>query len=254
MRKWSIPRPLKVMAVIEVFLVVGWLAIQSPESPVILADPISAASTVMMVTDPEASVTTLTLDTTIQSSSTTEPPPTSGSSVAGSPTTTAPTTIDAGAEQVIAAETDWVRVSAGLSVTVTDSGLVSYARNWAIHMAATGIFGHSDIETLLSEGWEVVGENLAQGSDAPTVTDSLVSSPAHLSVILNPAFTSDGIGVAVDAEGELWVVQIFAGEEILPTTTTVPVTVTTVPLTVPTLPEATIPEPTLPEVTLPTLP
>lgn len=246
-----IPRPLKVMAVIEVFLVAGWLMVRPSEPATILADPITA-STVMMVTDPEASVTTLVLETTIQPA-TTAPPQTTAPPGATASTTTAPTTIDTEAEQVVAAETDWVRVSAGLSVTVTDSELVSYARWWAIHMADTGVFAHSDIETLLSQGWEVVGENIAQGSDTATVTDSLVGSPAHLSVILNPAFTTDGIGVAVDGAGELWVVQIFAGEELLPTTT-VPITVTTIPLTDPTLPEATIPEPTLPEVTLPPLP
>lgn len=252
------------MAVLELFLVAGWIAIRPNEPAVILANPIigNTSSTVMMVTDPQASVTTLILEaTTIPgttaptgSSQTTRPSvtgpttavPTSTASTPPTSTTVSPT-IDSAAEQTISAETDFVRMSRGLFATVTNSGLVSYARDWALHMAATGVFAHSDIEMLLSQGWEVVGENIAQGTDAGTVTDALVSSPAHLSVILNPAFTSDGTGVAVDSDGELWVVQIFAGEEILPvTTTTIPVTIpptttVTLPVTVPTLPDTTIP-------------
>lgn len=228
------------MAVLELFLVAGWIAIRPNEPAVILANPIigNTSSTVMMVTDPQASVTTLILEaTTIPGTtaptgssqttrpSVTGPTSTAPTSTASTPTTVSPT-IDSAAEQTISAETDFVRMSRGLFATVTNSGLVSYARDWALHMAATGVFAHSDIEVLLSQGWEVVGENIAQGADAGTVTDALVSSPAHLSVILNPAFTSDGTGVAVDSDGELWVVQIFAGEEILPvTTTTIPVTI-----------------------------
>lgn len=259
--KW--PRPIKVMAVIEVFLVASWLVSRPSEPAVILAQPIivDTVSTVTMAADPEASVATVVVVEIVTTTQTTTPPqsattettrPRPPNSTIGPTlpiTTTAPITVATEVEQIIAAETDWVRISAGLSATIADSGLISYARDWAVHMAETGVFAHSDINVLLSQRWEIVGENLAQGLEASEVTEALTNSPAHLSIILNPAFTNDGIGVAVDAEGDLWVVQIFAGEDILPTTTTpitttipVPITTITVPITIP----DTIPDPTIP--------
>lgn len=262
--KW--PQPIKIMAVIEVFLIAGWLLARPSEPAVILAQPIIAdtSTTVELVVDPEASditvvvveVVTTTQTTTPPQSATTGPSQTTRPSVTRPPGTigstnppAAPITIATDVEQIIAAETDGVRISAGLAATIADSGLVSYARNWATHMAETGVFAHSDIKVLLSQRWEIVGENLAQGLEASAVTDALVNSPAHLSIILNPAFTSDGVGVAVDSDGDLWVVQIFAGEEILPTTTvpittTIPITTTTITLPI-TIPD-TIPDPTIP--------
>lgn len=248
MPEWNaIPRALKIMAVVEVFLIAGWVMASQPSEPiVILAHPIQGHITTIITTttgilDPTASTVTITTDGSTSSTTPgTNPPGTNPSS-----STTTPLTVDAGAEQTIAASADQVRAALGLSAVTTDSRLHAYARAWASHMAEAGVLSHSDITTLLSQEWQVVGENIAQGADASVVVQALIDSPAHLSIIVDPLYTSDGVGVVVDEQGDLWVVQIFAGEDLVITTST---TTTTLPI------DTTLPTVTLPPTTLPTLP
>lgn len=138
-------------------------------------------------------------------------------------------------ETLVAVETNALRVEAGLAPVGLDLGLRDYARDWALHMAVTKDFEHSNIENLL-DGWVFVGENIGQGGDVGSVVEGLVESPEHLSNMLEPTFTDIGVGVAVDGEGKVWICQVFASEELPPETVATTITV---------------PELTLPGVTLP---
>lgn len=65
---------------------------------------------------------------------------------------------------------------------------------------------------VLSEGLEprLVGENVAHERTAALAHLALWSSLSHRQNLLDPRFTAVGIGVAPDADGSLWVAQLFA--------------------------------------------
>lgn len=93
---------------------------------------------------------------------------------------------------------------------LSDSSLNSYARSWSRHMAESGNFGHSNIQSLLPP-WSTVAENIAYGSSVPSMFDALKASSGHRSNMVNESFTHVGVGVWVDADGTVWTTHVFAG-------------------------------------------
>lgn len=206
-----------------------------------LAQP--TATTVVLAVEPPVIGPPLTWEgpTTTTQPSTTQPsispPPTEPNVTTTQPdpppvttTTAAGVTVSAEAELVVAAAADMFRASEGLPPLTVDAGLHAYARDWAAHMAATGDLTHSNINDLL-DNWGAVGENIGEGSSALAIFQTLISSPGHLEIILGSAYAFDGVGVAVDGSGRLWLCHVLAGID-------APITTTTLPLgiTVPTLP------------------
>lgn len=164
-------------------------------------------------------------------------------------TTTEPVVVLVQAEIIIAAAANSARISVGLDPVTPDPVLTAYARDWAQHMAETGELTHSDIDSLL-DGWVIIGENIAVGTDATDIAADIVDSPSHLSVITGETYTEIGVGV-VELDGELWVVQVFAGEDLPPVTTTtvtLPEVTTTIPEITTTTIEVTTTLPTLPDI------
>lgn len=243
MSKW---RPIKVMAIVEVFLVAGflvagWLAVQPGEPVVIVAADTTTTLTAappQAGTDPTSPIGTVT-GTTFQLI-TTPPITVDPVTTATDPTTTftAPVTLTV-AEQLLIAATNDLRIDLALPTVSVDATLQVYAGDWAMHMAVVGAVSHSDIEVLL-DGWTVIGENVVEATTAESAFQALVNSPSHYEVIANPAFTEIGVGAVLDGKGQLWISQVFAGD-LLPTTTLPELIVTTTSVT-------------LPEVTIPTLP
>lgn len=186
---------------------------------------------------------------------TTAPPPTEPSPTGTLPATTStgkpptkPTTAETTTTVLVVSggplvtATNEIRASVGVDPLVPDPTLMAYAQLWAVHMAASGGIGHSDIESLL-DGWTVVGENVGTGPDPASVMVDLSESGSHYDVMVNAEFEEIGIGVAVDEAGDAWVCQVFGG-------TPDPEVTVPVETTLPTLPvETTIPDVTLPEVT-----
>ena len=66
-------------------------------------------------------------------------------------------------------------------------------------------------QQLLGKPWSTVGENVGFGSTSAVVHDALVNSAGHLANIVGASFTRLGVGAAVDGNGRLWVVEVFAG-------------------------------------------
>lgn len=170
--------------------------------------------------------------------------------------TAAPTvTVDAAAEATIDALANDFRADLGLPALQPSPDLAAYAEAQAVAMASAGELFHGPVATLL-DGWVLVGENVGMGGSAEATFDAIITSSAHLEILVNPAYDSGGVGAARDAEGNLWVCQVVATtEEPAPTTTTFtlppePTVTVTVPdpSTTITLPDPTT---TLPELPVP---
>ncbi len=86
------------------------------------------------------------------------------------------------------------------------------AAGWASTMASRGSLSHSTLPNqIVAQGAGIAGENVGYGSSATVVFNALTNSASHLANMTNPAFTRLGVGAALDGNGRLWVVQVFAG-------------------------------------------
>jgi uncharacterized protein YkwD len=68
----------------------------------------------------------------------------------------------------------------------------------------------SDLAARLAQaGLGSAGENVAHATDVARAHRSLWRSPSHRENLLHPTFELVGIGVLPDADGSVWVCQIF---------------------------------------------
>lgn len=178
-------------------------------SPVLLSEP--KATEPIVTSTGTVSPTEPTTTTTTPSASPRPGTTTTTSTPAPAPAPTAEEPRgDTAAESEFVGLINDLRASRGLSPLKADADLRAYARTWSTHMASTGSFAHSDISTLLGT-WSSVGENIASGAGVAVLFDALVASPGHLENMVNPDYSHVGVGVAVDAQGVLWVTQVFGG-------------------------------------------
>lgn len=102
------------------------------------------------------------------------------------------------------------RSSAGVPLLDWSGDLARHAAAWAKHLGEVGALGHSNLNSLLSNGWTSVGENVAMGHPIPAAMhQGWMASAGHRSNLLNPAFTHVGIAVWVDSAGTTWGVQVL---------------------------------------------
>ena len=133
------------------------------------------------------------------------------------PPTTAPpapagVTLSSSAAADIAARTNAVRTGRGLAPLAREASLDSGAMSWARELATSQVLRHSSMpQQLVGQPWSTVGENVGFGSSSAVVHDALVNSAGHLANIVGAGFTRLGVGAAVDGNGRLWVVEVFAG-------------------------------------------
>jgi uncharacterized protein YkwD len=72
--------------------------------------------------------------------------------------------------------------------------------------------GNGDPEArVAASGLELlaVGENVAHAKSVARAHRALWSSPSHRANILSPYFDAIGIGVAEDADGSVWICELF---------------------------------------------
>lgn len=169
------------------------------------------------VTEPTTTTTTVAIPTTTRPhrSRTTHAASSSTTTTTTVPKTT--TTATGTASGYSAADERWfvkrinaLRSAEGVAPLAVDSGLASYARSWAKHMADTGTFAHSNIASLLGP-WSTVGENIAWGSSTTDMMSSLTASSKHHENMVDPSFTHVGVGVFIDSQGRIWTCHDFAG-------------------------------------------
>ncbi|HET7487479.1 MAG TPA: CAP domain-containing protein [Acidimicrobiales bacterium] len=134
------------------------------------------------------------------------------------------------------------RASAGLPGLADDAGLDAVATRHALEMATAGQLLHSQLSTLTAgvvDHPQRVAENVGVGYSADDVMTAFLASPEHRGNILGD-FDATGTGVAVGADGRVWVTEVFVK---LPAvaTATFAMAAATVPLTASTTTAAAAP-------------
>lgn len=127
-------------------------------------------------------------------------------------------------EQGVFVEVNRVRAARGAAVLQRDAALDRAARAHSEELAERGVLDHESTNASRrtpalraeAEGvsWMRIAENLAamtdNGSAVPTRTATLwLNSSGHRENMLNAAFTSTGVGVAVDRRGVWYVTQLY---------------------------------------------
>jgi len=151
------------------------------------------------------------------------PPGAAPSSVAASAQDDAATPAEA--EQKLLALVNAARADAHLAPVQADEALAAVARVHSADMQAHGFFGHVSPTTGNPEDRLRAahllrarsGENLALSATAREAHASLMDSPGHRAVMLDPEFTHVGIGVVIgtpsDGKRELFVTMEFEHEQ-----------------------------------------
>jgi uncharacterized protein YkwD len=109
------------------------------------------------------------------------------------------------------------RESEGVRPLTRDARLERLARAHAEAMRVAGRLAHdvgdggpTERVAAASVAARAVGENVAHAADARHAHRTLWRSPSHRSNQLDPRYDAAGIGVAEDADGTLWVCELFA--------------------------------------------
>lgn len=127
--------------------------------------------------------------------------------------TPASASVDTGADEVaLVGRINAERAGAGLAPLAMDGRLFDSARAWSATQASAGSLSHdaSYFGAKRPSGAGIVAENVAYNMSAGLVHERLMASPGHRANILDPAFTSVGVGEVVSADGRVFVTQRFA--------------------------------------------
>lgn len=140
----------------------------------------------------------------------------------------------------------------GLPALSIDAQLTSLAVGWSQTLAANGVLSHSDLTTGAPSNWKKLGENVGMGGTADSIAAALIASPKHYENIVDPDFTSVGVGITTSND-TLFVVEKFMQTtdvvfaKPIPTTstptTTIPLTTTIPPPPTTSAPPVTTTEP-----------
>ena len=119
------------------------------------------------------------------------------------------------------------RATAGVPAYSEQADLAAVARRHAERMAAEGRLYHNPNLANEVEGWEAVGENVGRGPSVDEIHRAFMASPSHRAGILSTTFTQVGVGVAIAADGEIWVAQVFRKPAAAPAPAPAPAPTTT---------------------------
>jgi uncharacterized protein YkwD len=109
----------------------------------------------------------------------------------------------------------------GLHELAWNDTVAEQARLHSSNMMERGFFGHADplrgsLASRLSRAgikWNRCGENIfrEKGLEEPAdeAVEGWMKSPAHRHSILDPLFTQSGVGIAISADTEYFITQIF---------------------------------------------
>jgi uncharacterized protein YkwD len=103
------------------------------------------------------------------------------------------------------------RTKAHLRPLVLATCADAYANSWAATMARTGTFAHQSLVPIVTAcKGHGAGENIGTGSiTADAMMTAWMNSPEHRVNILNPSFTTIGIGAVKTSAGRWYGVQDF---------------------------------------------
>jgi uncharacterized protein YkwD len=107
------------------------------------------------------------------------------------------------------------RAANGLAPLCGNAKLSGVAQNWANWMAAHGSLTHQDLNGLVGGlGFSTMAENILMGPGNMSATEMEVAwmnSPNHRANILSGAYSAAGVGIAIGADGQVWVAVDFGG-------------------------------------------
>jgi len=109
------------------------------------------------------------------------------------------------------------RSNYSLAPLALDSELCRIARLKSEDMRDNGYFAHTsptygDVRSMLTKmgyPYTTAGENIAHHATVEKAQAALISSPGHRRNILTTSYTRFGVGVALDANGYVYLTQIF---------------------------------------------
>jgi hypothetical protein len=132
------------------------------------------------------------------------------------------------------------RSAAGAAPLSVQADLLRISRAWSQTMATAGqLFHDADLSKLAPSRWQALGENVGMGPTCDAIAQAFMNSPEHRRNILDPAYTTVGVGVVDAAGGTIWVTEDFMG-----TGAALPVPVPTLPAPrVTYAPHVTVPDP-----------
>jgi hypothetical protein len=132
-----------------------------------------------------------------------------------------------------------LRVTKGLAALGNDTGLTGKARAWAQTMADQNTIWHSVLSDGVASDWQKLGENVGMGGSVGSLEIAFVNSPHHYENLVDPQFTTIGVGVVRGASGVLFVAEEFMQLE----TPVVKALVVRTPAPVPAVQVAAVPVP-----------
>jgi hypothetical protein len=119
---------------------------------------------------------------------------------------------NASAESCFVSAINAARSSAGVAPVGTNGDLLGVARAWSGTMASAGhIFHNPAIADLAPSNWESLGENVGVGPTCAKIAQAFMDSPEHRRNILDPSYSSVGLGVVDAAGGVMYVTEDFMG-------------------------------------------
>lgn len=114
------------------------------------------------------------------------------------------------AEGDLVAMTNSARAAAGAAPLAANEDLARTARAWSEQMARSGRLSHNPATGSQVCCWQAVAENVGYSyRGAADVHRMLMDSAGHRTNILNRSYTQVGIGTATDAQGRIWVTEVF---------------------------------------------
>lgn len=107
--------------------------------------------------------------------------------------------------------TNDVRAWEGVAPLAWDDSLAAIAQDWAEQLRDAGAIAHNSSLQRQMWDWWAWGENVGRGPSVALVHNALVNSYSHYANLADPDFTYIGIGVAYDAMGRVYLVEVFGG-------------------------------------------
>ena len=130
---------------------------------------------------------------------------------------------DAGADEAcFVQQTNATRASKGLSTLQVSGSLASEARAHTQVMASSNSLYHSTADQYPGN-WIGLGENVGVGPACNDVEQAFLASPHHYENIVDPKWTSIGVGVVPNSDGTgIWVTVSFEQWQATPAPPTTP--------------------------------
>jgi uncharacterized protein YkwD len=111
-------------------------------------------------------------------------------------------------EQYLFNHTNQLRREQGIRTMNAMDPITARARQLAQGLAARGVLAHSDLHAM-GVSWTAAAENVARAGSVEQVQSLLQASASHRTNMLNPIYTTMGVGTARGKDGSVYVVELF---------------------------------------------